>query len=126
VDVCALRAVASTATAAATARATARRGQRLLVVVWFIGHVVHFSRRPGGGSLDQKLANARAAAERRKRWGLRRFGFRGLSHAHAARRTAELLGVASGARRGVGCSADVDQSPDSVGADIQARLAAAG
>jgi len=28
----------------------------------------------------------------RRRWGLRRFGFHGLSHAHAARRAAELLG----------------------------------
>ena len=28
----------------------------------FFGHLVHFSRRPGGGSLDQKLASARAAA----------------------------------------------------------------
>ena len=33
-------------------------------------------------------------AEWRKRWGLRRFGFHGLSHAYVARRTAELLGVA--------------------------------
>jgi acetate kinase len=32
-------------------------------------------------------------AEWRKRWGLRRFGFHGLSHAYVARRTAELLGV---------------------------------
>jgi acetate kinase len=36
-------------------------------------------------------------AEWRKRWGLRRFGFHGLSHAYVARRTAELLGGASGA-----------------------------
>jgi acetate kinase len=33
-------------------------------------------------------------AEWRKRWGLRRFGFHGLSHAYVARRAAELLGVA--------------------------------
>jgi len=33
-------------------------------------------------------------AQWRKRWGLRRFGFHGLSHAYIARRTAELLGVA--------------------------------
>jgi acetate kinase len=31
-------------------------------------------------------------AEWRKRWGLRRFGFHGLSHAYATRRTTELLG----------------------------------
>jgi acetate kinase len=31
-------------------------------------------------------------AEWRQRWGIRRFGFHGLSHAYAARRTAELLG----------------------------------
>jgi acetate kinase len=35
-------------------------------------------------------------AEWRKRWGLRRFGFHGLSHAYIARRAAELLGVAAG------------------------------
>ena len=33
-------------------------------------------------------------AEWRKRWGLRRFGFHGLSHAYVARRAADLLGVA--------------------------------
>ena len=31
-------------------------------------------------------------AEWRRRWGIRRFGFHGLSHAYAARRTAELMG----------------------------------
>jgi acetate kinase len=31
-------------------------------------------------------------AEWRRRWGIRRFGFHGLSHAYAARRTAELVG----------------------------------
>jgi signal transduction histidine kinase len=31
-------------------------------VYLFFGHIVHFSRRPGGGHLDQKLAAARAAA----------------------------------------------------------------
>jgi acetate kinase len=35
-------------------------------------------------------------AEWRERWGLRRFGFHGLSHAYVARRAAELLGVAAG------------------------------
>jgi acetate kinase len=36
-------------------------------------------------------------AEWRKRWGLRRFGFHGLSHAYVSRRAADLLGVATGA-----------------------------
>src|SRR5207302_10180606 len=30
-------------------------------------------------------------AEWRRRWGIRRFGFHGLSHAYASRRTAELM-----------------------------------
>jgi acetate kinase len=40
-------------------------------------------------------------AQWRERWGLRRFGFHGLSHAYIARRTAELLDVASGAGAGL-------------------------
>jgi acetate kinase len=36
-------------------------------------------------------------AQWRERWGLRRFGFHGLSHAYVARRAAELLGATSGA-----------------------------
>jgi len=39
----------------------------------------------------------------RKRWALRRYGFHGLSHAYAARRTAELLGVELGELRIVTC-----------------------
>lgn len=38
-----------------------------------------------------------------QRWGLRRFGFHGLSHAYAARRAASLLGVAAGDLRMVTC-----------------------
>ncbi len=39
----------------------------------------------------------------RERWGLRRFGFHGLSHAYAARRAAELLGESLDALRIVTC-----------------------
>jgi acetate kinase len=39
----------------------------------------------------------------RERWGLRRFGFHGLSHAYAARRAAELLGRSSDGLRVVTC-----------------------
>ena len=38
-----------------------------------------------------------------QRWGLRRYGFHGLSHAHAARRGAELAGGAVAGRRIVSC-----------------------
>lgn len=41
--------------------------------------------------------------EWRERWGLRRFGFHGLSHAYAARRAAELLGRAPDGLRVVTC-----------------------
>jgi len=41
--------------------------------------------------------------EWRKRWDLRRFGFHGLSHAYAARRVAELLGVRPPGLRLVTC-----------------------
>jgi acetate kinase len=39
----------------------------------------------------------------RERWGLRRFGFHGLSHAYAARRAAELLGRSVDGLRVVSC-----------------------
>lgn len=39
----------------------------------------------------------------RERWGLRRYGFHGLSHAYAARRTAELLGLPEDGLRIVTC-----------------------
>jgi acetate kinase len=39
----------------------------------------------------------------RERWGLRRFGFHGLSHAWVARRAAEMLGGGERARRIVSC-----------------------
>ncbi len=42
-------------------------------------------------------------AEWRERWPLRRFGFHGLSHAYAARRSAELAGVSVGSVRTVSC-----------------------
>lgn len=42
-------------------------------------------------------------AEWRVRWGLRRYGFHGLSHAYAARRTAELLGQPADGLRIVTC-----------------------
>jgi len=42
-------------------------------------------------------------AEWRARWPLRRFGFHGLSHAYAARRVAELMGVAVRQLRIVSC-----------------------
>jgi len=42
-------------------------------------------------------------AEWRRRWGLRRFGFHGLSHSYIARRVPELLGVPPGELRIVSC-----------------------
>ncbi len=42
-------------------------------------------------------------SEWRKRWGLRRFGFHGLSHAYASRRAAELLGRAPEGLRVLTC-----------------------
>ncbi len=42
-------------------------------------------------------------AEWRERWGLRRYGFHGLSHAWVARRTAELLGRSRAGLRIVSC-----------------------
>jgi acetate kinase len=42
-------------------------------------------------------------AEWRTRWGLRRYGFHGISHAYAARRTAELLGRPAAELRIVTC-----------------------
>ena len=41
--------------------------------------------------------------EWRRRWGLRRFGFHGLSHAYASRRVAELMGQELGSLRVVVC-----------------------
>ena len=43
-------------------------------------------------SLAPSASTYALPAEWRKRWGLRRYGFHGLSHLYAARRTAELLG----------------------------------
>jgi acetate kinase len=43
-------------------------------------------------TLPPAAATYALPAEWRERWGLRRFGFHGLSHAYAARRAAELLG----------------------------------
>lgn len=43
-------------------------------------------------SLPAAAATYALPGEWRDRWGLRRYGFHGLSHAYAARRTAELLG----------------------------------
>ncbi|HJW21503.1 MAG TPA: acetate/propionate family kinase [Candidatus Limnocylindrales bacterium] len=42
-------------------------------------------------------------AEWRKRWGLRRYGFHGLSHAYASRRAAQLLGLSPDGLRLVTC-----------------------
>jgi acetate kinase len=42
-------------------------------------------------------------SEWRKRWGIRRFGFHGLSHAYASRRAAELLGRSQARLRVVTC-----------------------
>ncbi|MFL5841472.1 MAG: acetate/propionate family kinase [Thermoleophilaceae bacterium] len=50
-------------------------------------------------TLPAAAATYALPAEWRERWGLRRYGFHGLSHAYAARRTAEL----TGARRIVTC-----------------------
>jgi acetate kinase len=50
-------------------------------------------------TLPDAAATYALPAQWRERWGLRRYGFHGLSHAYAARRTAEL----TGARRIVTC-----------------------
>lgn len=42
--------------------------------------------------MPEAAARYAIPAEWRRRWGIRRFGFHGLSHAYAARRTAELMG----------------------------------
>lgn len=42
--------------------------------------------------MPEEAATYALPAEWRARWGLRRFGFHGISHAYASRRTAELLG----------------------------------
>ncbi|HLI56295.1 MAG TPA: acetate/propionate family kinase, partial [Actinomycetota bacterium] len=56
-------------------------------------------------SIPDAAATYALPAAWRQRWGLRRFGFHGISHAYASRRTAELLGVAteSGSPRVVTC-----------------------
>ncbi len=53
--------------------------------------------------LPDAAATYALPAEWRRRWGLRRFGFHGLSHAYAARRIEELLGRPHDAVRLVNC-----------------------
>jgi acetate kinase len=54
-------------------------------------------------SLPQAAATYALPAEWRERWGLRRYGFHGLSHAWVARRAPELLGGAGKDLRIVSC-----------------------
>jgi acetate kinase len=54
-------------------------------------------------TLSQGAATYALPRAWRERWGLRRFGFHGLSHAYAARRAAELLGRSPGGLRVVTC-----------------------
>ncbi len=54
-------------------------------------------------SLPQAAATYALPAEWRERWGLRRYGFHGLSHAWVARRVPELLGGAGEGLRIVSC-----------------------
>ena len=59
-------------------------------------------------------------AEWRKRWGLRRFGFHGLSHAYVSRRAADLLGAASGAgASGAGASGAAASGAGASGAGLR-------
>ena len=54
-------------------------------------------------SLPEEAATYALPADLRRRFGLRRFGFHGLSHAYAARRGAEVLGAPPGHLRVVTC-----------------------
>jgi len=54
-------------------------------------------------TLPAAAATYALPADWRARWGLRRYGFHGLSHAYAARRAAELLGRAPTGLRVVTC-----------------------
>jgi len=54
-------------------------------------------------TLSPAAATYALPAEWRERWGLRRFGFHGLSHAWIARRAPELLGVSPAGLRIVSC-----------------------
>ena len=54
-------------------------------------------------SLPPAAATYALPAQWRERWGLRRYGFHGLSHAWVARRAPELLGGAGGELRIVSC-----------------------
>jgi acetate kinase len=54
-------------------------------------------------TLSQGAATYALPRAWRERWGLRRFGFHGLSHAYAARRAAELLGRSLDGLRVVTC-----------------------
>ena len=54
-------------------------------------------------TLPQAAATYALPAEWRERWGLRRYGFHGLSHAWVARRTPELLGKDPAGLRIVSC-----------------------
>jgi acetate kinase len=55
------------------------------------------------GTLPPAAATYALPRAWRERWGLRRYGFHGLSHAYAARRAAELLGAAAERLRLVTC-----------------------
>jgi acetate kinase len=54
-------------------------------------------------TLSKAAATYALPASWRERWGLRRYGFHGLSHAWVARRVPELLGVSSSELRIVSC-----------------------
>jgi acetate kinase len=55
------------------------------------------------GTMPQGAATYALPRSWRERWGLRRFGFHGLSHAYAARRAAEMLGRSIDGLRVVTC-----------------------
>jgi acetate kinase len=55
------------------------------------------------GTLPAAAATYALPAKWRERWGLRRYGFHGLSHAWVARRTPQLLGQDAGGLRIVSC-----------------------
>jgi acetate kinase len=54
-------------------------------------------------TLPDRAATYALPGELRRRWGIRRFGFHGLSHAYAARRAAELVGEPVEVLRTVTC-----------------------
>jgi acetate kinase len=69
-------------------------------------------------TLDPGAFTYALPAEWRERWGLRRFGFHGLSHSWVARRVAQLLGADGSARRIVSCHLGAGASLCAIRGDV--------